>query len=95
MVELIVLGMAVGGIGLAYSKVRRFVRGRLRFVDGVQRRPAPYLAGAVAVLGAVPVVWLLPVLGGGTALLFGAGVGLGVAHGARDIREGRLLPGVD
>jgi hypothetical protein len=74
-------------------KVRHFVRGRLRFVDGVQRRGTPYLAGALAAVAAVPLVWLLPVLGGGTALLFGAGVGLGVAHGARDVRIAGYLSG--
>jgi hypothetical protein len=93
MLELLMLGIAAGGIGAGYTKVRRFVRERLRFVDAVQHRPAPLVAAGVAVLAAAPVVWLLPVLGSGTALLFGAGIGLGVAHGARDIRSGRLLPG--
>jgi hypothetical protein len=93
MIELLMLGIAAGGIGAGYVAVRRFVRDRLRFVDGVQRRPAPYVAGVVAAVAAAPVAWLLPVVGGGTALLFGAGIGFGVAHGARDIRTGRFLPG--
>jgi len=32
-------------------------------------------------------VWLLPLVGTGTALLFGLGVGAGVSSGARDIRK--------
>lgn len=93
MIELLILGAAVGGIGAGYVKVRRFVRERLRFVDAVQRPSAPVLAGTAATLAAMPVVWLLPVIGGGTAIVFGAGVGLAVSHGARDARRGqRALP---
>lgn len=92
MLELLMLGAAAGGIGAGYLKVRQFVRHRLRFVDGVQRRGVAVLAGVGGAVAATPVVWLLPVLGGGTALLFGAGVGLAVAHGARDIRSSRTLP---
>jgi hypothetical protein len=94
MIELLVFGAAAGGIGAGYARLRRFVRERLRFVDAVQRPVAPVVAGAIGVVAAAPVVWLLPVLGGGTALLFGAGVGLAVRHGARDIRRSdRVLPG--
>lgn len=93
MIELLILGAAAGGIGAGYMKIRRFVRDRLRFVDAVHRPIAPMMAGAVGVAAAVPVVWLVPVIGGGTALLFGAGVGLGVSHGARDVRrKQRALP---
>jgi hypothetical protein len=44
-----------------------------------------------AVLGGV-VVLFLPIVGAGTALLFGAGVGAGVASGQSDIRHRRLNP---
>lgn len=91
MIELIMLGAAVGGIGAGYKYVRRFVRERLRFVDGVQGRGVPYMAGVLATMAAVPAVWVLPVLGAGTAVLFGVGIGLGVKHGASDIRTGFLL----
>jgi hypothetical protein len=40
---------------------------------------------------AAPVVWLLPLIGKGTAILFGLGVGAGVSSGAKDIRK-RLAP---
>jgi hypothetical protein len=91
MLELMMLLVAVGGIGGGYMKVRRFVRNRLRYVDEVQQRRAAWIAGGAAALAAAPVVWLLPVLGGGTALVFGVGVGFGVSHGARDIKTNRLL----
>ncbi len=93
MIELLILGAAAGGIGAGYMRVRRFVRDRLRFVDAVQRPVAPIVAGAAAAVAAAPVVWLVPVIGGGTALLFGAGVGLAVSHGARDVKKNqRALP---
>lgn len=87
MIELVMLGAAAGGIGAAYASMRRFVRERLRFVDAARRPAAPLAAGAVGAVMAAPVVWLLPVIGGGTALVFGAGVGLAVRHGARDLRR--------
>lgn len=92
MLELLMLGVAVGGIGGGYVKVRKFVRERLRYVDGLHRRGVPWLAGGAAVLVATPLVWVLPGLGGGTALMFGAGVALAVTHGARDVRTRHLLP---
>lgn len=78
------LAASVGG----HVGARRFVRERLRFVDAAQTRRAPWIAGVAAAAVAAPVVWLLPIIGGGTALLFGLGVGTGVAIGARDIRRG-------
>ncbi len=90
MFELIML--AAGGVATiaGYARARQYVRRRLRFVDAVQKPVAPVAAGAVAALVAAPVVWLLPVLGTGAAVVFGAGVGLGVFHGARDVK--RLPP---
>ena len=75
-----------------YLTTRRFVERRLRYVDGIHLLRAPIIAGVVAALVAAPVVWLLPLIGGGTAILFGAAVGFGVANGARQVRR-RLGPG--
>ena len=50
------------------------------------------LVGVAATAIATPIVWLLPLVGGGTALLFGGGVAMGVAAGAREIRK-RLTAG--
>lgn len=91
MIELILLG-AAGAVAVAgYAKTREFVRDRLRFVDAVHRSSAPFVAGGLAAIAAAPLVWVLPVVGGGSAVLFGAAVGWGVVKGRRDI--GRLPPG--
>ena len=90
MLELLILGAA--GIGIIYGHVksRQYVRTRLRFVDAAHHPLLPWIAGAGAAALAAPVVWVLPVVGAGTALLFGVGVGSGVALGARDVKR---LPG--
>jgi hypothetical protein len=88
MLALIGLAVTVAAVILGYMNSRRFVRTRLRFVDAAQRWSTPWLAGLGAALIATPIAWLLPVVGGGTALLFGVAVGTGVAHGARDVRRG-------
>ena len=87
MLELLGLGVAVVSAGLGYVKARNFVRGRLRYVDTVQRPVIPFAAGFAAALVTAPLVWLLPLIGGGTAIAFGIAVGAGVAQGARDIRR--------
>ncbi|MGQ0640833.1 MAG: hypothetical protein ACT4P6_08730 [Gemmatimonadaceae bacterium] len=73
-----------------FAAARNFTRARLRYVDAVNNPVAPVLAGVgAAALGAV-IVPMLPFVGLGTAIAFGASVGLGVASGAREIR--RALP---
>jgi hypothetical protein len=89
---LITLLVASTAAVLGFSFSRNFVRRRLAYIDGVQSGAAPLLAGAGAAVAAMPVVWILPLVGGGTALLFGASVGMGFAAGAKDIRR-RLSPG--
>ncbi|MEJ2678579.1 MAG: hypothetical protein P8174_05810 [Gemmatimonadota bacterium] len=92
MLELIAIAIAgVAGIG-GYLKARQFVRDRLRFVDAARHRAAPIVSGSVAALVAAPIVWLLPVVGAGTAVMLGIGIGMGVHKGARDIARGELPP---
>jgi hypothetical protein len=86
--ELIALGAAGTAFVGGFSWTRNFVRSRLRYVDAAHAKPAPWIAGAVAVVIAAPVVWLLPIVGGGTALALGIGTGLGVRSAQKD----RLLP---
>ena len=74
-----------------YLKSRQFVRERLRFVDAAHKPTAPIVAGAVAAVVAAPVVWILPIVGATSAVIFGVGVGWGVHHGSRDVRK--RLPG--
>lgn len=91
MIEMLLLGTAGAGVVAGFVKTRQFVRDRLRFVDAVHRRWAPFAAGGAAALVASPVAAVLPVIGAGSALAFGAAVGWGVVKGRRDI--GRLPPG--
>jgi hypothetical protein len=81
---LIISAAALGG-GFAWAK--GFVSRRLRFVDVVHSRPAPWIAGAAVALIATPITWL-PLIPGLAALTLGAGVGLGVRAAQRQ----RLLP---
>jgi hypothetical protein len=77
---------------LGYTRSRAFVRRRLAFVDAVHAAGTPLVVGGAAALAAAPVVWVVPFVGAGTALLVGAAVGAGVGAGARDLRR-RRLPG--
>lgn len=87
MFELILLGIA-GAAGLyGHLKLRSFVRRRLRYTSWVEKRGLGIIAGA---LTAIAVSWL-PLLGIGAGLLVGAGVGSGIAMGAKDVRERRLI----
>ena len=87
MFSFIAMLIAVLAVVMGYSGARRFVR-RLRYVDGAQKGTAPIIAGIVAFLIALPVVWLLPIVGTGTAIAFAVSVATGVAVGARDIKSG-------
>jgi hypothetical protein len=85
------VAIAGGSALFGYWQARQFTQNKLRYVDGVHKAIVPVLAGVAAVALATPIVWLLPLVGGGTALLFGGGVAMGVSAGARDIRK--RLPG--
>jgi hypothetical protein len=87
-VELIALGAATYG----YFQARVFTRRKLQFVDAAQTGVAPVVAGVGAAVVAGAVVAFIPFVGAGTAILFGAGVGAGVAGGQSDIRHRRLNP---
>jgi hypothetical protein len=88
--EFIGLVATVAIAAFGYFQSRAFVRRRLTYVDAVQKPGAAVVAGAAAWLVALPVVWMLPLVGGMTAALFGVGVGAGVAAGSKDVR--RRLP---
>lgn len=88
MLGLIGLAVTAAAVIIGYVNSRHYVRTRLRYVDAVQRRVAPWVAGVGAAVIGGAVAWMLPVIGTGAALLFGVAVGTGVAHGARDIRRG-------
>jgi len=81
------VAIAGGSSLIGYWQARQFTTNKLRYVDAVHKATVPVLVGVAATAVAAPVVWLLPLVGGGTALLFGGGVAMGVAAGARDIRK--------
>jgi hypothetical protein len=87
MLELLIVAATGAGLFATYSKTRDFVRNRLRFVDVAQKRSAPVIAGFGATLAALPLVAVLPIVGGPTALLFGVSVGLGVKKGQKQIKQ--------
>ena len=87
MFTIISMAIAIAAAAIGYLQAKSFVRSKLRFVDAVHHFAAPLLAGVAALLIATPIVWLLPLVGTGTAVLFGLGVGAGVSSGARDIRK--------
>ncbi len=98
MFGLIALAVTVVASWVGYGAARRFVRERLRYVESAQKPIGAVIAGLVAFLLAgavVSVITLFPLLhyvvGGGTALIFGASVGLGVRSGARDVKRGFVL----
>jgi uncharacterized MnhB-related membrane protein len=68
-------------------KSRSFVGQRLRYTNIVETPALGLWAGVGATILAAPVVALLPIVGAGTAIVIGAGVGTGVALGVKDTKE--------
>jgi hypothetical protein len=81
----------IAATALGFLQSRSFVRRRLAYVDAIHKTGVPLVAGLAAGVVALPVVAHLPLIGTGTAVLFGVGVGAGVSAGARDVRK--RLPG--
>ena len=82
MLELLLAG---GAAYAAFKYTKKFVVRKLRFIPKARRGAAPYLAGAGALLLAAPVAAALPIIGGLTAVAFGAGVAGGVYSGDRTV----------
>ena len=93
MLDFLAFAGTIAATAFGYVTARKFVRDRLKFVDGVQTLKAPLIAALVAWAIATPLTWILPIVGMGTAILFGLSVGLGVRAGARDIRIERRITG--
>ena len=88
MFSLIGIGISLAISVIAYVQTRDFVRRRLRYVDKVQTPIAPWIAGLAVALVGLPIAAFLPFVGIGTAIILGASVGTGLAHGVRDIKRG-------
>lgn len=89
---LIGLAAAAGAGTLGYLRSKSFVARRLRYVDAVQSPAAPFIAGAAATAVATPIVWVLPIVGAGTAIVFGVATAVGTRAGVKRIR-GAISPG--
>ncbi len=87
MFEFISLLLTLGVVYFGYSTARRFVRDRLRFVEGARKPHIPFVVAFAILAVAIPLAWLLPFVGVGSALALGVGVGVGVAAGGRDLRR--------
>lgn len=87
MAGLIGMGAAAGAAGFGYLRSKSFVARRLRYVDAVQSPAAPIVAGAAATALATPVVWALPIVGAGTAIVFGIATAVGTRAGVKQIRR--------
>ena len=80
--------VTVAGTIFAFGLAREFVRNRLRFVDGVRHPLAPWFTWIGVTVLLVPVVWILPLVGTATAVLIGAGAGLGTSSGVKALKRG-------
>ncbi len=87
----IALVITLLAVWMGYGTARRFVRDRLRYVDGALKPSSAVIAGIVSAVVAAPIAWLLPAVTGLTAIAFGVAVGLGVRAGAADIKRGYLV----
>jgi UDP-N-acetylmuramyl pentapeptide phosphotransferase/UDP-N-acetylglucosamine-1-phosphate transferase len=83
------IAAAVSAI-FGYNVAKRFVRDRLRYVDGAHKATTPIIAGIGAYLVAMVAVALLPIVGIGTAIVFGLSVAFGTAAGSREVKSGNL-----
>jgi len=79
------LTVAAGIFGFAAA--RDFTIRRLRYVDGVRNPIWPWVAGLIAAVVTAPLA-LLPLIGTGTAVVFGIFTGLGTASGVKALRRG-------
>lgn len=84
MLELLIAG---GATAVSYIKSRDFTRDRLTYVEKAHGRAVAAVAGTVTALAAAPLVAILPIVGGFTAVALGGGVGFGVYRGQQAIRK--------
>jgi hypothetical protein len=87
---MIAFAIAAVAAVFGYSAARKFVRDRLRFVDGAHKPTTPIIAGIATLLVSWFVVGILPIVGFGTALTFALSVALGTAAGSREVKSGNL-----
>src|SRR3954453_23359386 len=84
---LLAFALSTAAVIIGFTQAKDFVARRLRYVDAGRSPLAPVVAGIGAALIAAPIVWLLPIVGAGSAIAFGLSVALGVAAGNKEIRR--------
>src|SRR3954469_21272446 len=82
--------IASGSAIFGYTLAKKFVRDRLRYVEGAHKPATPFIAGIGAYLVAMVAVALLPIVGIGTAIAFALSVAFGTAAGSRAVKSGNL-----
>lgn len=87
MFAFISLVLTLSVVYYGYTTARRFVRDRLRYVEGARKPHIPFLVAFAVLAVTVPIAAILPFIGVGSALALGVGVGAGVAAGGRDLRR--------
>ena len=85
------LALTFAAAWIGFGGARRFVRDRLRYVDAAHKSGTALVAGFIAAMVAAPVAWLVQLVTGATAVVFGVSVALGVRAGAADIKRGYLV----
>lgn len=84
-----IIGAAVCAAAIfGFSFAREYTLKRLRYVDGIRSPVWPWMVALGAAIVAAPVAFLLPWIGAGSAILFGAATGLGTASGVKALRRG-------
>jgi hypothetical protein len=83
------LAAGIAGVAGVYGhiKSRSFVGQRLRYTSIVEKPALGLWAGAGATILSGVVVSVLPIVGAGTAIAIGNGIGTGVAVGVQDAKE--------
>ncbi|MBA3657160.1 MAG: hypothetical protein H0W69_07400 [Gemmatimonadaceae bacterium] len=79
--------LTLGVVYFGYTTAHRFVRDRLRFVEGARKPHIPFVVAFAILAVTIPIAWILPFVGVGSAVALGVGVGAGVAAGGRDLRR--------
>jgi UDP-N-acetylmuramyl pentapeptide phosphotransferase/UDP-N-acetylglucosamine-1-phosphate transferase len=90
MFTMIAFIIATAAAFFGYNAAKKFVRDRLRFVEGAHKPATPFIAGIGAYLVALVVVGLLPIVGWGTAVAFALSVAFGTAAGSAQVKSGNL-----
>ena len=84
--QLLQVGVVAAAGLFGFVAARRFVRGRLRFVDAIYSPAAPFIAAALAAVVAWPLA-ILPLVTQTASALFAIGVGLGTSTGVKDLKR--------